>query len=177
MIAVCFARAGKCRSMQLTETFSVPSSNHLMNRLSGSHETFFTFVNGLIQSMRRACSRQKLSGSCSDCAYIVLYLAALMRVRLRHSSGTGMSVSVMAVSSNLVVVGAGPRRIAPDGGGCFGKFHGRFHRAPRAFGRVFAQREEIDGLQMRIGQHFVERVGAHDGHAVFLAEFQPFLRR
>ena len=75
MMAVCFARFGKWRSMQLAETFSVPSSNRLMKKLSGSQETFFTFVNGLIQSMRCACSRQNPSGSRSERAYISSYFA------------------------------------------------------------------------------------------------------
>src|SRR5690242_2631984 len=108
MIAVCFARFARCRSMQFAETFKVPSSYHLMKRLSGFHETFFTFVNGLIQSMRLACSRQKPSGSFTERAYISSYFARSMKARSRHSFETGTSVSDMS-SSQCVFLDIGGR--------------------------------------------------------------------
>src|SRR5579862_6771281 len=95
-MAVCLARLGRWRSTQLAQTFSVPSSNHLMNRLSGSHETFLTFVKGLIQSIRLASSRQKPSGSFSARLYISLYLRASMKARDCHSGGTEIRLSDMA---------------------------------------------------------------------------------
>src|ERR1700710_1281883 len=97
MIAVCLALFGRCRSMQFAETFSVPSSNHLIWRLSGSHETSLTLVNGLIQSRHLACSAQNPAGSCTDCVYIAPYLARSISARSRHSDGTGITVSDMAV--------------------------------------------------------------------------------
>src|SRR5690242_10117026 len=85
--------------MQLALTFSVPSSNHLMCRLSGFHETSFTLVKGLIQSRRLACSAQNPSGSLIDCAYIASYFALSMKVRSFALRETGIRVSVMADSA------------------------------------------------------------------------------
>src|SRR6202789_2317364 len=108
-IAVCLARLARCRSMQLADTFSVPSSNHLMERLSGSHETFFTFVKGFIQSMRLASSPQNPSGSFTERAYIASYLARSMKARRFQSSGTGRSESDMAFPLEFLVFFSRPR--------------------------------------------------------------------
>ncbi|MGY2939423.1 hypothetical protein ACVWXL_006784 [Bradyrhizobium sp. GM22.5] len=62
--------------MQFIATFVVPSSNHLIETLPGAKEVFFTFVNGLIQSIRLPCSAQKASGVDTDEAYMLLYFAA-----------------------------------------------------------------------------------------------------
>src|SRR6202789_3107761 len=175
MIAVCFARLARCRSMQLVLTFSAPSSNHLMERLSGSHETFFTFVNGFIQSMRLASSPQNPSGSFTERAYIASYLARSMKARRFQSSGTGMSVSDMAFPLEFVVVLSRPRRVAADTRRRLGELHRRLHGAPGAFARMLALDEEADGFEMGIVEHFVQRVGAHDGDAVLVAELHPFL--
>src|SRR5690242_20469437 len=94
-IAVCLARLGRCRSMQLAATLSDPSSNHLMKRFSGSQETFFTFVNGLIQSRRLASSPQNPLGSLIERAYISSYFARSIRARFFQSSGTGIRLSDM----------------------------------------------------------------------------------
>jgi hypothetical protein len=44
MIAVWSPRVARWRSTQLAETFSVPSSNHLIDTLSWSKLVFFTLV-------------------------------------------------------------------------------------------------------------------------------------
>src|SRR6185437_17082041 len=95
-IAFCLARLGRWRSMQLAATLSEPSSNHLMERFSGSHETFFTFVKGLIQSRRLASSPQNPFGSWTERAYISSYFARSIRACFFHSLGTGITVSDMA---------------------------------------------------------------------------------
>ena len=69
MMAVWSALVARCRSTQLAQTFSVPSSNQRISMLPGSNEVFFTRVNGLIQSTRRACSAQNPSGSDTLAAY------------------------------------------------------------------------------------------------------------
>ena len=56
--------------MQLWATLVTPSSNHLIETRCGSNEVFLTLVNGLIQSMRLACSPQKPSGSFTERSYI-----------------------------------------------------------------------------------------------------------
>ena len=65
----------------------MPSSNHLIETLSGAKEVFLTLVNGLIQSMRLACSAQKPFGSATERSYISWYLASLMKARCFHSAG------------------------------------------------------------------------------------------
>ena len=47
----------------------VPSANQFMRKSSLANEQSETWVNGLIQSIRRASSRQKLSGSTSERRY------------------------------------------------------------------------------------------------------------
>jgi hypothetical protein len=42
MIAIWSPRVARCRSMQLAETLSVPSSNHLIETLSGEKVVFLT---------------------------------------------------------------------------------------------------------------------------------------
>ena len=61
--------------MQFQATLSTPSSNHLIEMLPGANEVFSTLWNGLIQSMRLACSAQKALGSLTELAYISRYLA------------------------------------------------------------------------------------------------------
>ena len=61
--------------MQFQATLRVPSSNHLIETLPGANDEFLTLVNGLIQSMRLACSAQKPLGSLIERAYISWYLA------------------------------------------------------------------------------------------------------
>ena len=63
--------------MQFIDTLVVPSSNHLIETLPGSNDVFFTFVNGLIQSIRRPCSAQNASGAETDDACMRAYCAAL----------------------------------------------------------------------------------------------------
>src|SRR5690242_17441535 len=95
-IAVCFARLGRWRSMQLAATLSEPSSNHLIERFSGSHETFFTLVNGLIQSRRLASSPQNPFGSLIERAYVSSYFSRSISALFFHSSVTEIRVSDMA---------------------------------------------------------------------------------
>ena len=63
--------------MQLTLTFSSPSSYHLIETSECSKDVFFTFVKGVIQSKRLPCSAQKALGSLKDAAYIVSYVILL----------------------------------------------------------------------------------------------------
>src|SRR6185437_15500900 len=88
MIAVWFARLGRCRSMQLWATLVTPSSNHLIETLRASNEVSLTLVKGVNQAMRFPCSAQKPCGSVSDRLYISSYLAALTHARFAHSAGT-----------------------------------------------------------------------------------------
>jgi hypothetical protein len=70
MIAVCSPRVPRWRSMQFAATFSVPSSNHLIDTLPRSKFTSLTVENGLIQSTRPASADQNPDGSETDAAYI-----------------------------------------------------------------------------------------------------------
>src|SRR6266705_7186170 len=88
MIAVWSARLARCRSMQFIDTFVVPSSNHLIETLPGSKDVFFTFVNGLIQSIRLPCSAQNVSVVETDDAYMLPYFAASTCARRAQSAGT-----------------------------------------------------------------------------------------
>src|SRR6476660_2761351 len=88
MIATWLARLARCRSIQFIATFVVPSSNHLIETLPGSKDVFFTFVNGLIQSIRLPCSAQNVSGVEIDDAYMLLYFAASACARRAQSAGT-----------------------------------------------------------------------------------------
>ena len=74
--------------MQFQATFRTPSSNHLIEMLPGAKETFSTLWNGLIQSMRLACSPQKPLGSETERAYISRYLASSTKARLAQSADT-----------------------------------------------------------------------------------------
>src|ERR1700745_2935329 len=86
MIAVCSPRLARCRSMQFQATLRTPSSNHLIEMLPGANETFSTFVNDFIQSIRLPCSPQKPLGSETERAYISLYLASLTQARFAQSA-------------------------------------------------------------------------------------------
>src|SRR6201992_261315 len=88
MIATWSPRFSRCRSMQLAATLSTPSSNHLIEMLPGANEVFSTLLNGLIQSMRLACSAQKAEGSVTERAYISRYLAWSTKARLAQSDDT-----------------------------------------------------------------------------------------
>src|SRR5258708_39401656 len=88
MMAVWFARFGRCRSMQLCATLVAPSSNHLIETFLASNEVLLTLEKGLNQSMRLPCSAQKPSGSLTDRLYISSYLAASTQARFAHSAGT-----------------------------------------------------------------------------------------
>src|SRR5664279_4932263 len=88
MIAVWFARLGRCRSMQLCATLVIPSSNHLIETLWVSNDVFLTLENGVSQSMRLPCSAQKPCGSLNDRLYISSYFAELTQARFAHSAGT-----------------------------------------------------------------------------------------
>src|SRR6476620_4005495 len=88
MIATWLARPARCRSMQFIATFVVPSSNHLIETLPGSKDVFFTFVNGLIQSIRLPCSAQKTSGVDAEEAYMLSYFAASACANRAQSAGT-----------------------------------------------------------------------------------------
>src|SRR5882757_10796363 len=88
MIAVWSPRLSRWRSMQLAATLSTPSSNHLIEMLPGANEVFSTLVNGLIQSMRLACSAQNPLGSEIERAYISRYLGWSIKARLAHSADT-----------------------------------------------------------------------------------------
>ena len=55
--------------MQLTATFSSPSSNHLM-LTSPVNDVFLILVGFFIQSRRTACSAQKASGSSTERRYM-----------------------------------------------------------------------------------------------------------
>ena len=63
-MAVSFARWGRCRSMQLAETFSTPSANQRMRKSSLLNDTSLISVGDSTQSSRAACSAQKASGAC-----------------------------------------------------------------------------------------------------------------
>src|SRR5450432_2601904 len=88
MIAVWSPRVSRCRSMQLKATLRTPSSNHLIEILPGANEVFSTLVKGLTQSMRLACSAQKLSESSTERAYISRYLALSTQACFAHCAGT-----------------------------------------------------------------------------------------
>src|ERR1700753_3972252 len=88
MMAVWSPRVCRWRSMQFQATLSTPSSNHLIEILPGAKELFSTLVNGFIQPIRLACSRQKPLGSLTERAYISWYLAWSTQARLDHSAGT-----------------------------------------------------------------------------------------
>src|ERR1700721_2056924 len=88
MIAVWLPRLSRWRSMQFQATLRTPSSNHLIEMLPGAKEAFSTFVKGLIQPMRLACSLQKPLGSLIERAYISRYLAWSTKALLAHSVGT-----------------------------------------------------------------------------------------
>src|SRR4249919_2514750 len=88
MIATWLARPARCRSMQFTATFVVPSSNHLIETSPGAKDVFFTFVNGLIQSIRLPCSAQNTSGVDADAAYMLAYFAASACAPRAQSAGT-----------------------------------------------------------------------------------------
>src|SRR5215472_10427033 len=88
MIAVCFERFGRWRSMQFWATFVTPSSNHLIETLCTSNEVFLTLENGVIQSIRSPCSAQNPFGSVTERLYIRLYLAAFTQARFAHWAGT-----------------------------------------------------------------------------------------
>ena len=74
--------------MQLAETLSVPSSNHLIETSPGPNEVFFTLVYGLIQSMRLPISPQNPCGSSTERLYIAWYFVLSTQARLAHSAGT-----------------------------------------------------------------------------------------
>jgi bisphosphoglycerate-independent phosphoglycerate mutase (AlkP superfamily) len=61
--AVLSPRFASCRSRQLTETFSSPSSYQRMRKSSGSKETSLMRVGKRYQAMRPATFAQKPSGS------------------------------------------------------------------------------------------------------------------
>ena len=63
MIAVSLRFFARCRSVQLTETFSTPSENQRMRKSSRLNDTSFTWVKGLIQASRSALAAQKASGA------------------------------------------------------------------------------------------------------------------
>ncbi len=59
-------RVSRCRSRQLADKFSSPSSNHFTQGMVPVR----TFWNGLVQaSSVRAISAQNASGSSTDCRY------------------------------------------------------------------------------------------------------------
>src|SRR6478672_8944428 len=88
MIATWSARPARCRSMQFIDTFVVPSSNHLIETSPGWNDVFFTFVNGLIQSIRLPCVAQNVSGAETDDAYMLPYFVASACARRAQSAGT-----------------------------------------------------------------------------------------
>src|SRR5882724_11427194 len=106
MIATWLPRLARCRSMQFIDTFVIPSSNHLIETLPGSKDVFFTFVNGLIQSIRLPCAAQNASGVDADEAYILPYFAASACARRAQSVGT----SWIKVSDFSVLTLEPPRR-------------------------------------------------------------------
>ena len=61
MIAVLSPLVARCLSRQFADTFSVPSSNHLIDTSGLLKLTFFTCVKGLIQLMFCAFLLQKPS--------------------------------------------------------------------------------------------------------------------
>src|SRR5262249_45456731 len=132
----------RCRSTQLADTFRVPSSNHLMCRLAGSHDTSFTLVKGLIQSMRLASSRQKPSGSFTERAYICSYLSRLMKARSRHAFGTGMSVSDIGASLPVIRILSGPRDGFNPSCAFFGWVHHQGHKGHQVSHAEAAEEKE-----------------------------------
>src|ERR1043165_4745432 len=88
MIAVCWEREGRCRSMQLYAALSAPSSNHLMETSPGPNEQFLILVGAFDQLRRLAASAQNPFGSLRDRSYISLYLPGSMKARFFHSGGT-----------------------------------------------------------------------------------------
>ena len=65
-----------------------PSSNHLIETLSGPKETFLILLGVLYQWRRLACSAQKPFGSLIERSYISWYFAASTCARFVHSAGT-----------------------------------------------------------------------------------------
>src|SRR6478736_2806361 len=94
--------------MQFTATFVVPSSNHLIETSPGPKDVFFTFVNGLIQSIRLPCVAQNVSGAETDDAYMLPYFVASACARRAQSAGT----SWIKMSNLSVLTPEPPRRSA-----------------------------------------------------------------
>src|SRR5215475_1467437 len=88
MMAVCLARVARCRSMQLYAALMTPSSNHLIETLSGPNVVFLILLGALYQCRRLAASAQNAFGSLIERAYMSLYLASSMKARCFHSAGT-----------------------------------------------------------------------------------------
>src|SRR5438105_12368864 len=72
------------------------------------------------------------------------------------------------LAQHLIRISAGKRRVAADRSRRFREMQRRFGRAPGPFGRMRPQLKETDGGEMRVGQHVLQRVGAHHRNAVLL---------
>src|SRR6185437_124119 len=106
MIAVWSPRFSRCRSRQLYETLSSPSSNHLIEILGYSKLVFLILVGNLNQSRRFACSAQNPSGSEIERAYISSYCALVVSVRAFAAAlgwNTWLSLIVSSQWSFIVV--------------------------------------------------------------------------
>src|SRR5580658_4209123 len=81
----------KCRSMQFSETFSWPLSNHLA---CGNFQDR-TFLNGRLHSSSSlACLPQNFSGVLTDSEYSLLYKAWLPRLAWALNSAEGLTTRV-----------------------------------------------------------------------------------
>src|SRR5260370_21082849 len=96
MIATWSPRVSRCRSRQLTEAFSVPSS-YQVTRTAPVKSRDSVAVGLVIQAMRPACSAQKLSGSDTARVVIALCCAALTWACAAISGRTGKIVSDIVV--------------------------------------------------------------------------------